>query len=131
LFSRKNNDPLILSIDEERRGSFRVKPSSRGPIEVSIGPHRYQVKNISAGGIGIYRRGEDKELEAGEEYPFKVSLPLINELISGTIRIVDISDRAYHCAFVDLSDDEKEKIHLFVLERQKEELREKGGAERI
>ncbi len=124
MFSRKNNDPLIVSIDEEKRGSFRVEPPSRGPIEVSIGPHRYQVKNISAGGIGIYRRGEE-ELEAGEEYPFKVTLPLINEVISGTIRIVDSSDRAYHCPFVDLGDKEKEKIHLFVLERQKEDLKQK------
>ena len=126
MFSRNKNDPFAVSIDEDRRHSFRVEPSSGEPIDVSVGPHIYRIKNIGAGGIAIYRRGKDKELEAGEQYPFKMPMPLIDEVISGTIRIVGISDKAYHCAFVDLSKQEKEKAHLFVLERQKEELRGRG-----
>jgi len=39
---------------------------------------------------------------------FKMTLPLINELISGIVRIVNISDRVYHCALVDLSKEERE-----------------------
>lgn len=128
MFSRKKNDLLIVSIDEERRHSFRVEPSSREPIHVSIGRKRFQVKDIGAEGIGIYRRGEDKGLEVGGKYPFKMTLPLINEVISGIIRISDISDRVYNCTFIGLSKEEMEKIHLFVLERQKEELREKRKA---
>jgi len=125
LFSRKKNDPLIVSIDQERRDSFRVEPSSRESLDVSVGRNRYRLKDIGAAGIGIYRRAEGKELELGEEYPFKMTLPLINEVISGIIRIVDISDRAYHCQFIAPGEEDKEKIHMFVLERQKEELREK------
>lgn len=125
MFSRKKNDALIVSIDQERRDSFRVEPSSRKPVNISVGRNRYRLKDIGAVGIGIYRRAEGKELELGEEYPFKMTLPLINEAISGIIRIVDISDRAYHCPFIALSEEDKEKIHMFVLERQKEELREK------
>jgi c-di-GMP-binding flagellar brake protein YcgR len=126
LFSRKKTNPLIISIDEERRVSFRVKPSSKEPIDVSIGRSRYHVKDISAGGIGIYKGNKDKELEIGKEYPCKMTLPLINEVISGIIRIIDISDRVYHCIFIGFSNEQRDKIHLFVLERQKEELREKG-----
>ena len=125
MFSRKDNDPLILSIDKERRSSFRVEPSPEKPIYVSIGRDKYRVNNIGAGGIGIYRRDEDKELESGKRYPFKVTLPLINEVVSGIIRIADINDTSYHCRFIALKKEEKEKIHLFVLERQNEELREK------
>lgn len=125
MFSRKKNDLLTVSIDENRRSSFRVESSTEEPIDISVGCDRYHVKDIGAGGIGIYRRGEDKGLELGKEYLFKMNLPLINEVISGSIRIVDISGRAYHCAFIGLSEEEKEKIHLFVLQRQKEELREK------
>ena len=119
MFSRKKNDPLIVSIDKERRDFFRVE------INISVGRNRYRLKDIGAAGVGIYRRAEGKELELGEEYPFKMTLPLINEVISGIIRIVDISDRAYHCQFIAPSEEDKEKIHMFVLERQKEELREK------
>ena len=127
MFSRKKNDPLIVSIDQEKRSSFRVEPSSERPIYVSIGRDRYQVKDIGAGGAGIYRRDDDKELEPGEKYPFKMTLPLNDEVVSGTLRIVDISDSIYHCRFIDLSKEDREKIHLFVLEREKEELREKKG----
>lgn len=123
MFSRKENDLLIVSIDEERRGFFRVEPSSRQAIDVSIGHDRFHLKDIGAGGIGIYRKREVTELEIGKEYPFNMTLPLTNEVISGSIRIVNVSDRLYHCAFVDLSEEEREKIHLFILERQKEELR--------
>ena len=126
MFSRKKTNPLTISIDEERRASFRVKPSKKEPIDVSIGRSKYPVKDLSAGGIGIYRSSKGKELEIGKEYPFKMTLPLINEVISGIIRILNISDRAYHCIFIDFSNEEMEKIHLFVLERQKEKLREKG-----
>ena len=125
MFSRKTNDLLFEFFDEERRAFFRVKPSSKKPITVSIGRNRYKVKDIGAGGMSIYRSVEDKGLERGKKYSFKITLPLINEVISGTFRIVDISDRAYHCIFVNLGIEKREKVHLFVLERQKEELRAK------
>jgi len=125
LFSGKDNDPLVPSIDQERRSSFRVEPSPEGPIYVSIGCNRYQVKDIGAAGIGIYHRDDDKELEPGKKYPFKMTLPLIKEVVSGILRIVYISDSVYHCRFIGLRKEEREKIHLFVLERQKEELRER------
>ena len=125
MFSRKTNDLLFESFDEERRVFFRVRPSSKKPITISIGPNRYKVKDIGAGGMAIYRRSEDRELEREKKYPFKITLPLIKEVISGTFRIVNISDRAYHCTFVNLGIEKREKIHLFVLERQKEELRAK------
>jgi len=125
LFSRKTNDLLFEFFAEERRAFFRVRPSSKKPITISIGRDGYKVKDIGAGGMGIYRRSEDKKLERGKKYPFKITLPLIKEDISGAFRIVNISDRAYHCIFVNLGIEEREKIHRFVLERQKEELRAK------
>ena len=125
MFSGKNNDPLAVSIDQERRSSFRVEPSPERPIYVSIGCNRYQVKDIGAAGIGIYHRDDDKELEPGKKYPFKMTLPLIKEVVSGILRIVDISDSIHHCRFIGLRKEEREKIHLFVLERQKEQLRQK------
>ncbi len=127
MFSRKKNDPLTVSIDQERRSSFRVEPSPKRLIYVSIGSDKYRVRDIGAGGAGIYRRDDDKELEPGEKYPFKMTLPLTDEVVSGTFRMVDISDSIYHCRFIDLSKEDMEKIHLFVFEREKEELREKKG----
>jgi c-di-GMP-binding flagellar brake protein YcgR len=127
LFSRKKNDPLTVSIDQERRSSFRVEPSPERPIYVSIGSDKYRLRDIGAGGMGICLRDDDKELESGKKYPFKMTLPLTDEVVSGTLRIVDIFVGVYHCRFIDLSKEEREKIHLFVLEREKEELREKKG----
>ncbi len=105
---------------KEKRTFSRIRPSCKDPINFSIGPKTYQIKDVGSGGMGVYRRG-DKELEIGKEYPFKMPLSLINEVISGFLRIVDISNKAYQCAFVDLSKEQIEKIHLFVFEMQKEE----------
>ena len=122
MFSRKKNDLLIAPMYEEGRAFFRIEPSEKSPIDVFIKSHTYRIKFIGDGGIGVYRRGNE-ELKVGEEYSFEMTLPLIDETISGTIRIVDISDRAYYGVFVGLSPQETEKIHHFVLEIQKREKR--------
>jgi hypothetical protein len=119
---------FIFAMQKKETGAFfRVEPSSQEPIDVSIVADRYQMKDIGAGGIALYRRSGEKGLELGKEYQFKMLLPLINEVISGVSRIVYISDITYHCAFVDLGKEDREKIHAFVLERQKEELRRSGN----
>lgn len=122
MFSKKDNDLLIVSGDEEARAFYRVELSREKPVGVSIGLNRYQIRDIGDGGIGVYRT-EDKDLEVGQEYSFEMTLPLINEEISGLVRVVDISDQAYQCEFVDIRKEETEKIHLFVLELQEEERR--------
>jgi len=122
LFSRKKNDLLIEPVEEGGRSFFRVEPSGKEPIDASVGRHRYPVVDISAEGMRIYRNN-DRELEIGEEYPFNMPLPLVNEVISGMIRVIDISQMSYQCAFIELSREETEKIHSFILERQKEERR--------
>ncbi len=115
----------VIGYIKRERGSFRIEPSSRMPIDISVGHDRFQVKNISTSGMGVHRSSEEKRLEVKKEYPFKMTLPLINEVISCTMKLVDISDGAYHCEFIDLGNEEMDKIHLFVLERQKEELTKK------
>lgn len=126
MFSMKNSDLLFESIDEDRRVFFRIKPSKKEPVNIFIGSDKYYIKDICASGIGFSIRSESEELKRGKEYPFELRLPLINEVISGVVRIVHISHGIYHSTFVGLSSEDTEKIHLFVLERQKEDLREKG-----
>jgi hypothetical protein len=118
---------LISKFQEERRAFSRVAPSHKVPIRLSIGGNVLQIKDMGAGGVAAYR-GKEKDLEVNKEYPFKMALSLIEEEISGIMRIVNISENTYHCAFIDLTREHKEKIHFFVLERQKEELREKKKA---
>ena len=125
MFLKKEDDLLIEYFDNEKRGSFRVRPSSKEPVDLSIGNDKYRVKDLGAGGVAIYCGSKEKRMEVGGKYAFKMGLPIINEIISGMIRVVDISDDAYHCGFFDLDEGFAEKIHHFVLERQKEELREK------
>ena len=122
MFSKKKSDLLIETIEEDGRSFFRVEPSSKEPIDASVGRHRYPVVDISAEGMRIYRNSY-RDLKIGEEYSFNLPLPLLNDVLSGMIRVVDISHMSYQCAFLDLDYEEIEKIHLFILERQKEERR--------
>ena len=122
MFSKKKNDLLLESIGEEGRSFFRVEPSGKEPIDASVGQHRYHVIDINAEGMRICRNS-DRALEIENEYPFNLPLPLINKVISGVMKVVDISHMSYQCTFIDLSREETEKIHQFILERQKEERR--------
>jgi c-di-GMP-binding flagellar brake protein YcgR len=123
---RKETDKIhrfILEMQKEEGGAyFRIKPSRKDPIQVFVEPHTFLIKDVGAGGMGLYR-GEGRELEINKEYTFKMILSLIDEVISGIFRIVNISEKSYHCVFIDLTREQREKIHFFVLERQKEELR--------
>ncbi|MFW6147837.1 MAG: PilZ domain-containing protein [Thermodesulfobacteriota bacterium] len=124
MFSKKTDEPLVVSIDPDRRNFFRVEPSSKNPLWIRIGQGQYSVKDIGAGGVGIYRKTAQGELEVGKRYPFHVALPLVNENIMGNLKVRHISEKAYHCEFIDIGEENQEKLHLFVLERQKEQLTE-------
>ena len=100
---------------EATRTFLMVEPSSNYSIGVSIGSNTYRVKDIGAVGIGACR-GRDKALEIGKEYPFKLTLPLINEVISGMIKVIDLSKEIYHCAFIDLDKEQLNKIHLYIFQ---------------
>ncbi|MDP6178846.1 MAG: hypothetical protein QGG48_03050 [Desulfatiglandales bacterium] len=54
-----------------------------------------------------------------------MTLPLIHGAISGIIRVINFPGKAYHGVFADITTEEKENIHFYVLERQKEGLKEK------
>ena len=127
---RKETDKIhrfILEMQKEEGGAyFRIKPSRKDPIQVFVKPHTFLIKDIGAGGMAIYR-GEEKEMEIHKEYPFRLKLSLIDEEISGIFNIVNVTEKTYHCVFIDLTHEQREKIHLFVLERQKEEIRERKG----
>jgi len=129
LFSKKNDEPLIVSVETDRREFFRVEPSSNAPLWMRIGQGHYSVKDICAGGVGIYRNTGQGELEVGNLYSFHISLPLVQEEIMGKLKVLHRSEAAFHCAFVDLGDEKQEKLHLFVLERQKEQLMETKDSE--
>ena len=126
--NRKETDKIhrfILEMQREEGGAyFRIKPSRKDPIQVFVEPHTFLIKDIGAGGMALYR-GEERGLEIHKAYPFKMTLSLIDDEISGIFSIVNVSDKTYHCVFIDLTHEQREKIHLFVLERQKEEIREK------
>jgi len=114
----------MVSIETDRRKFFRVEPSSKEPLWMRVGQGNYSVKDICAGGVGIYRNTAQGELEVDKQYPFHITLPLVHEQITGSLKVVHRSEAAFHCAFVDLGDEKQEKLHLFVLERQKEQLME-------
>jgi len=70
---------------------------------------------------------EVEKLKSGNTYSCSFFLPFEEEKISISAKIVDVSDQTYHCELVDLGDKDHEKIYLYVLERQKEELLSKSG----
>ena len=60
----------------------------------------------------------------GRRYPFSVDLPTFNSPISGYVDVLpDTKNGELTCRFVDLSADQIDALHQYVLVRQKEAIR--------
>ena len=104
------------------RSSFRVYPSYDEPISMIINNRNVEVVDIGAGGISFTNAG----YKLGDVLPSLITLPFKDLQVETEISIVRISDEGTaHCAFKGISKEDSEYIHKYMLEKQKQELREK------
>ncbi|MCF8067876.1 MAG: cyclic nucleotide-binding domain-containing protein [Desulfobacterales bacterium] len=110
----------VIGYLRRQRNSVRVDPSINEPVSLLVEQARYQMKNISTGGFCIPFNKEFERLKTGKRYTCSISLP--EHTVDTFVRILDISEDAYHCELVDLSKKDRDEIHLYILNRQKEDL---------
>lgn len=130
-WKRKKNKPsdpdaFNLEYDEGPRYYFRVSTSPQRPVTLQVGERFYQVEDISAGGMALRGPGlvSGQRLAGvlrlhGDEAPLPLIMVLRNVspdgLAGGQIAKIKEQDR--------------ERIHLYVLARQKEDLEERRRLE--
>ena len=109
---------------QDSRQSFRITPSEDAPVTLFAGGESYDVLDISSGGLSL----SSTSLKAGQELDAEFDLPMGIEAGSEKIVIrIKVLRRGEnnicHCRFLNITQEKEDKIHKYVLERQKEELR--------
>jgi hypothetical protein len=119
----KEKELLFVFEDPANRREFvRVRPLPSQPVKINFGGRTADLIDISAGGLAC--RGGQGSI--GEVKPVRFDLPGEKVTIDTDARILARSgENNFHCQFVNLPDPMFEAIHHYVLEVQKEEIRQK------
>ncbi|MGV7222493.1 MAG: PilZ domain-containing protein [Nitrospinales bacterium] len=122
MFWKKKDKKKALGFSAPKFGpreSFRVRPSLEEPLFISINKKSEPVFDISSGGISFVNTGLTlhKTYTAAFDLPDD-GLPIIAEIL--IIRIKN--DEICYAQFVGLSQKTEDRIHQYVLQRQKENM---------
>ncbi len=109
-----------IKVPPDSRQAYRITPSELDPIILYSGKDSYEVADISSGGLSLL---SDK-LKVEDEIDVIFSLPVSEDKIEVRLKVLRVGKKNIrHCQFLGLQQDMEDKIHKYVLERQKEELR--------
>ncbi|QPJ62968.1 MAG: PilZ domain-containing protein [Candidatus Nitronauta litoralis] len=109
-----------IKVPPDSRQAYRISPSELDPIVVNSGKDSYDVADISSGGLSLI---SDK-LKVEDELDITFTLPVSEDKIEARIKVLRVGRKNIrHCQFLGLQQKMEDKIHKYVLERQKEELR--------
>lgn len=100
--------------------AYAVLPDPDDPVILQLDGRLVRVLDISAAGLSV----PPDAVAAGRRYPFSLDLPSARRPIGGYVDVLPDDDSGYlKGRFVDLSADELDALHHYVLVRQKEAIR--------
>ena len=112
------------------RSAYRVVPNPDDPVILQLDGRLCRVLDISASGFSC----PEGDIKPGRRYRFKLDLPTVSVQLNGYVDVLPSHENGHlHCRFVELSADELDLLHHYVLVRQKEALRllrSRGGRPR-
>ncbi len=98
------------------RSYFRVRPAANQPVSVEISGQACKVLDISAGGMAIVAAST---LKIGQRYQARLHIPQDPEPVSMELEVLNRKEQLARCEIVNIDEDQRERIHLYVLKRQK------------
>ena len=102
------------------RTAYCVVPNPDEPVILQLNGNLARVLEVSAVGFSAPKDAA----KPGRRYPFSLDLPTYKRPISGYVDVLhDTKDGELTCRFVDLSADQIDALHQYVLVRQKEAIR--------
>ncbi len=112
---------------DDRRDAFRIATPPEEPVVLSVQGHDYCATNISVGGIAV--RGAP--LEEGTLHSVRVRLPGVTTTIHTRIEVVSVTARGVcRCRFLQLSRMSRNAIQVYILHREKEQIRTRAHGPR-
>jgi len=119
-----------FSAPSDSRLAFRVYPSEGDPLYLKVTGKKLRVHDISSTGVAFECSG----FKDGTIHPVQLRLPEDPTTVFGIIEIIntDIIDGKNICRskLYDLTTEQEDKIHRYVLDRQKEELEDEKPAKK-
>ena len=116
------DDDFTLEFEEGPRYYFRVSTSRQRPVLFQAGDNFYQVEDISAGGMGLRGPG----LSSGQRLAGLLRLPGDEAPVPLIMVLRTVSPEGLAGGEIaKIKEQDRERIHLYVLARQKEDLEEK------
>lgn len=120
-WKRKLNSPGMFTLEtNNRRSSFRVRPTEEAPILISFCGKETRVIDVGAGGLAI----EDMGFVKGDSQLINFKVPGKDTTISVILELIEIlPQNICHCRFIDIQEEDIEAIHQYMLARQKEDIK--------
>lgn|GEM_PF-1425056 len=117
----KSKAELFEIESEERRKWYRIRPSETEPVLLSFEDKALCIRDIGAAGFSF----ENDNFSIGPQKPSHLNLPESAPAIPVHIVIISIdNENICHCEFKTIEEGAVERIHQYVLRRQKEILQE-------
>ena len=113
----------MFEVPEGNRGSYRVYPTDDEPILIKIkGGKTSKAVDICAGGISF----PNDNHEIGSTHDCKIKLSRDVEPFSAKVIIHKIDDtNVCRCSITDTTDEQDDLVHHYVMERQKDDIKNK------
>jgi len=120
--SKKSEDPFSISWDPGLRSYHRVRPAPDAPVFLKVGKEKLPIIDISAGGAalppGRFVSGQRLSgvlLMPGDEPPIPAIFQVVH-VVPGKVVATEI---------VKIKEEDRERLHKYVLDRQKQEIAER------
>jgi c-di-GMP-binding flagellar brake protein YcgR len=119
---KKASLPFSLEYDEDQRSYYRVAPRGDEPLFLQTKGKRYSIIDVSAGGIAFEGAG----FGPGDALSGVLTMPKEEAPIPIVLSVIQVlKDKMIAAQFRKIKDEDRERVHQYVLQRQKEELDKK------
>ena len=112
---------MEIEFDAGRREYYRARPSPAQPVFFRTSGRDWSVRDISAGGMAL----ATGSLTTGNTYSGKLILPGHEDPIRVSLSVLHTRyDKTAACVINEISEQDRERLHQFVLLLQKKQIEE-------
>lgn len=105
---------------KDKRNSYRLKALRSEKLCIYLNSKAFEISNISAGGVAFF----SSEFSIGDFYDFELPLPDTKaNYVKGKIEIAGFENGLTRAKFIEIDENDKERIHKFIFEKQIKYLR--------
>ena len=122
MYWKKSQSDSLKSGGKSDRVHYRVVPDKNDPVILQVDGNLMRVVDISAGGVSC----TSDFLVSGQIYRARINLPDERADVYCELEVLckdNDYDNMYHCSFIDVDSINIDRLHHYVLERQKIEIK--------